>query len=261
MNKIVTICVIVISVCVIVLGNIHWKQKISSAQEQAAEQKPEVPAAAVEEEPEWMAKAANLPDPIKEKMKLFKEIASPVKIVAVGSESTPSDPAGWPKLVQTNLNKAYGQNMFSLQVLSYKEGTTITFIGKKYVEQVNKLKPDMIIFEPFTLNDNGKVGLPNSLKNMKQIIGSFKTENPEAIIYLQPSHPIYGATYYPQDVEALKDFAKENKLNYLDHWTNWPDQKNEKIKNMLTENQAAPNAEGNKIWAEYLTNYFVKTTE
>lgn len=260
MNKIITMCVIVICICVIVLGNIHWKQKISSAQVQALEKNTEAPAAA-KEEPEWMAQAAAFPKPIKEKMNLFKETKKPVQIVAVGSESTPTDPAGWPQLVENSLNKAYGQGMFTLNVLSYREGTTITFISKDYVEQVSKFKPDMIIFEPFTLNDNGKVGLPNSLKNMKQIIGSFKRENPSAVIYLQPPHPIFNATHYPKDVEALKAFAKENNLTYLDHWANWPDQKDKKIMNLLTENQAAPNAEGSKIWADYLTKYFVKTAE
>ncbi|WP_191557352.1 SGNH/GDSL hydrolase family protein [Metabacillus idriensis] len=261
MSKVITMCVIILTVCALVLGNHHWKQKISSAQEKQEDSNTEETAAVKEEQPEWMAKAANLPAPIKEKMKLAKENGKPLKIVAVGSESTSVQSTGWPALLQTNLQEAYGEKMFTLQVLSYPEGTTRTFINENHGEEVNKLQPDILLFEPFSLNDNGNVGLTNTLQNFEEIIADFKEKNPKTVIYIQPSHPIFNATFYPKEVDALKELVKEKDLTYLNHWDNWPDQKDEKIKNLLIEDQAAPNDEGNKIWAEYLTKYFVKTAE
>ncbi|MGG4491639.1 SGNH/GDSL hydrolase family protein [Metabacillus idriensis] len=260
MSKVITMCVIILTVCALVLGNHHWKQKISSAQEKQEDSNTEE-TAVKEEQPEWMAKAANLPAPVKEKMKLAIENGKSLKIVAVGSESTSVQSTGWPALLKTSLQEAYGEEMFTLQVLSYPEGTTRTFINENHGEEVNKLQPDILLFEPFSLNDNGSVGLENTLKNVGEIVADFKEKNPQAVIFVQPSHPIFNATFYPKEVDALKEFVEGKELTFLHHWEGWPDLKDEKIKSLLIEDQAAPNAEGNKIWADYLTKYFVKTAE
>ncbi len=127
------------------------------------------------------------------------------------------------------------------------------------MEDISKQKPDILLLEPFSYNDNGNVGLDNTLLNLKVILSDIKQTSPEAVIYMQPSHPIYNAIFYPKEVDALREFAEEKDLTYLDHWTNWPDGKDEKMKTLLTEDQQTPNVEGNKVWAEYLASYFINT--
>ncbi|WP_051865641.1 SGNH/GDSL hydrolase family protein [Metabacillus indicus] len=258
MSKVITACVVVLSVCVLVLGNYHWKGKISLASQPEAKTET-ASASAEEQQPEWVKKAGNLPAPIKEKMKTAQADEKPIKIAAVGSESTSPGDEGWPMLVQKELDKAYGEKVFSVQVLSYPDGTSQTFLNENHIEKVNEVQPDIILLEPFSLNDNGNVGLSNTLKNVESILKELKEGNTDAIIYVQPSHPIYNAIYYPKEVDALKSLATELGMTYLNHWENWPDGKDDKIKSMLTEDQQTPNKEGNKVWADYIVSYFIKT--
>ncbi|WP_203289079.1 SGNH/GDSL hydrolase family protein [Metabacillus sp. cB07] len=256
MNKIVTACVVILTLCALILGNHHWNQKISSVKAQEDPAKSEE--MKQEEQPKWQKYAANLSAPLKEKIKEAQEGGAPLKLVAAGSESTSIQSTGWPALLQSKLDAAYGKNIFAIEVLSYPEGTTRTFLNENHMEDISKQKPDILLLEPFSLNDNGNVGLENTLLNLEEILSDIKQTSPEAVIYLQPSHPIFNATFYPKEVGALKEFAEEKDLTYLDHWTNWPDSKDEKIKTMLTEDQQTPNVEGNKVWAEYLASYFIK---
>ncbi|WP_222860480.1 hypothetical protein [Bacillus rubiinfantis] len=69
---------------------------------------------------------------------------------------------------------------------------------------------------------------------------------------LQPSYPIYGAKFYPSQVAELKKFAKKEGLVYIDHWSAWPDTKDPKLNEYLTEDQNAPSDKGIKVWSKYL---------
>ena len=74
-------------------------------------------------------------------------------------------------------------------------------------EEVIAAKPDMIIFEPFTLKDNGEVAIDDSLENTATTLAAITESLPETEVILQPPHPLYNATYYPRQVEALAGFA------------------------------------------------------
>ena len=50
---------------------------------------------------------------------------------------------------------------------------------------------------------------------------------------IQPPHPLYQATYYPVQVEALAQYAEDNDIPYLNHWEAWPDQDSKEIKDYL----------------------------
>lgn len=73
------------------------------------------------------------------------------------------------------------------------------------------------------------------------------------------THPIYGATYYPRDVEKLKKYAEEKEIPYLDHWKAWPSE--ELLKNYLVDTQDTPNKKGHTLWARYLEDYFISHQE
>ena len=77
------------------------------------------------------------------------------------------------------------------------------------------------------------------------------------VVLIQPPHPLYQATYYPVQVEALEQYAEDNGIPYLNHWEAWPDQDSEEIKDYLSEDASEPSAKGHQVWAEYLIDYFI----
>ena len=123
-------------------------------------------------------------------------------------------------------------------------------------KDIMKEKPDVLLFEPFLLNDNGVVGITNTLDNLDVIMSHITEADKDLVTILQPSQPIYNATNYPKEAEALGEFAKTNGYEYVNHWSAWPDYKSEKILDYLVEKQRVPTAKGNKAWSSYLEEYF-----
>ncbi len=115
----------------------------------------------------------------------------------------------------------------------------------------------MIILEPFILKNNGEVSVEHSLKHLKTIMDKVKSANPETTFILQPPHPLYNAKHYPNQVEDLKEYAAENNIPYLDHWTAWFDQTKEEFKEDLSKDNSQPSNKGHKVWAEYLIDYLI----
>jgi hypothetical protein len=119
------------------------------------------------------------------------------------------------------------------------------------------LKAGLIIFEPFLLNDNGKVVIQDSLTNITKIMKDVKAKNPTTTFVLQPSYPLYGAKFYPLQMDGLKEYAKQNKIAYLDHWTSWPGTNNTELKNYLLPDMSAPNKKGNNVWEQFILDYLI----
>jgi hypothetical protein len=93
------------------------------------------------------------------------------------------------------------------------------FVENNKKQEVSTKKADLILFEPFLLNDNdGMVKIQDSLTHLSKIMKDVEKVNPDTTFLLQPSYPLYGATLYPKQVAELKKYAKENNITYLDHW-------------------------------------------
>ena len=118
-------------------------------------------------------------------------------------------------------------------------------------------QPDLILFEPFILKDNGEVGIDHSLENASAVIASVKESLPQTEVILQPPHPLYKANFYPKQVEELQQFAEDNGITYLNHWEAWPDKNSEEIKEYISEDASQPSAKGHQLWADYLIDYFI----
>ncbi|WP_258523593.1 SGNH/GDSL hydrolase family protein [Priestia megaterium] len=145
------------------------------------------------------------------------------------------------------------------QVYEYSDMTTLKFINNGTYKQILDEKPDVLLFEPFLLNDNGVVGIDNTLENINVIISHLKDQNSDLVTILQPSAPVYKAENYPNDVKALEKFSKENGYEYLNHWTIWPDYRSKDILTFLATTPGQPNDDGEKRWAKYLKTYFTNS--
>ncbi|TXC82230.1 hypothetical protein FS935_21280 [Metabacillus litoralis] len=268
---------IVLLVCVgsIVAGNIHWNNKLSAQAEMLREpvktntvEEKNTEEALSKEEVEKVAKpeekpetslstyTKNLPKTLQDKIIASSKSGKPLQFVIYGSESTPDEKGTWPELFKKKLVDTYGEDIFNVTVISEGHKTSIDVNRANSYEKVSEVKPDIVLFEPFTISDNTKkIAMKNRFDSIRKMIGSWKVVNPEVTIFLQPGNPLYGATYYPKQIDDLKVFAEEQNIAYLNHWEKWPVAKDEKLKNYLTA-ESLPNDRGHKVWVEYLSQYF-----
>ncbi|MCR8929527.1 SGNH/GDSL hydrolase family protein [Priestia megaterium] len=252
MKVFVNIFAAVVLIVTIVAGKMYWDHQMSA---EASSKSTSSSSASKAASGNWEDYAENLPKSVKEKLKKAETSGKPMKLLIVGSQATSTDSKAWPETLKETLNHTYG-SLIETSVLEYKDETTLDFVRNQDYKDIIKEKPDVLLFEPFLLNDNGVVGITNTLDNLNVIMSHITEADKDLVTILQPSQPIYNATNYPKEAEALGEFAKENGYEYVNHWSAWPDYKSEKILDYLVEKQRVPTAKGNKAWASYLEKYF-----
>ncbi|MDV2684470.1 hypothetical protein RYX56_08820 [Alkalihalophilus lindianensis] len=165
----------------------------------------------------------------------------------------------WTELAEEGLNDIYGEDTFDVNYLSgYKDLTTSEFYASEALQEVETMKPDIILFEPFLLNDHSNLTLDQTLLNLSSIIRTMDQQI-GAYVIVQPPHPLYQPNFYQEQVEGLAAFMAEEDQPYLDHWSTWPDPEDEQLKQYLLElpdGQYRPNKKGHTVWSEYIVDYF-----
>ncbi|MFT0563616.1 SGNH/GDSL hydrolase family protein [Bacillus cereus] len=276
MNKkaVLVLVIFVLFVASIVSGKLYWNKKIANATGQTSEvtkTKAEVKDSKAKKEEKKEEKkqdakssfneayAKNLPDAVKEKLKKAAEDKKAVNLVIVGDEASSSEKSAWAAKLTANLETAYGKGLWNVTVKEYKGESTEELITNKRDKEIAKENPDVILFEPPFITDNGKTGNGNSVVNTQKFVQALSTSAKGATIMIQPSNPVYGAKNYPKSIEALKQFATQNNYTYIDHWGAWPDATTKAILPYLQEEFGFPSAKGHDVWAQYVTNYFIAT--
>jgi lysophospholipase L1-like esterase len=236
-------------VCIGVLGysHLHWNQQV--AVKAVTPVLPQEPSQT--DYTSYLETAANWPESSKEQLTLTLEAETPFKILFVGSSTME-----WEKNVTQSLTESFGSDKIQTAIHTY-DLTTDKILAENKVLELASEKAQLIVIEPFLLNDNGILKMDATLANLSKMMEDIKAENPDTTFILQPSHPIYRPKLYSSQVEALKEYAAANNLTYLDHWTAWPVTDNPEIKDYLTNDQSGPNEKGNQVWAQFLVNYFV----
>ncbi|WP_411469797.1 SGNH/GDSL hydrolase family protein [Bacillus thuringiensis] len=270
MNKkaVLVLVIFVLFVASVVSGKLYWNKKIANATGQTSDvtkTKADVKdSGAKKSEKKQDAKssfneayAKNLPDEVKEKLKKAAEDKKAVNLVIVGDEASSSEKGAWAAQLTANLETAYGKGLWNVTVKEYKGESTEELIANKRDKEIAKEKPDVILFEPPFITDNGKTGNGNSVASTQKFVQSLSTSAKGATIMIQPPNPVYGAKNYPKAIEALKQFATQNGYTYVDHWGAWPDASTKAILPYLTEEFGFPSAKGHEVWAQYVTDYFV----
>ncbi|OUB35878.1 EPSX protein [Bacillus thuringiensis serovar yunnanensis] len=274
MNKkaVLVLVIFVLFVASIVSGKLYWNKKIANATGQTSEvtkTKAEVKDSKAKKEEKKEEKkqdakssfneayAKNLPDAVKEKLKKAAEDKKAVNLVIVGDEASSSEKSAWAAKLTANLETAYGKGLWNVTVKEYKGESTEELIANKRDKEIAKENPDVILFEPPFITDNGKTGNGNSVVNTQKFVQALSTSAKGATIMIQPSNPVYGAKNYPKSIEALKQFATQNNYTYIDHWGAWPDATTKAILPYLQEEFGFPSAKGHDVWAQYVTNYFI----
>ncbi|MDI2587677.1 SGNH/GDSL hydrolase family protein [Psychrobacillus sp. NEAU-3TGS] len=176
-----------------------------------------------------------------------------VQLLIVGSSSMEEGAPGYASLLNNALTDTYG-DFVETTVLPF-DGTSKQFIEGNMADLDWEKGYDLILLEPFTLNNNGKVKIEDEQKHIIAIKDKALEEVSDAVIVLQPSYPIYNANFYLVQIRSLKNFSATNAYPYINHWSAWPDTTDSRLKSLLTEDQR-PNSEGAKVWASPLITYF-----
>lgn len=202
-----------------------------------------------------LAKAQNWPKTAQQQFEKSLKEDKPFKILFVGSAALGAKDQGMLKDVVQELNNTYGDHV-TISIHTYN-GTSMEFVANKDQQEIAAEKAQLIVFEPFLLNDNGKVAIEDSLTNLTTVMEEVKTANPDAVFILQPSYPLFGAKHYPGQVDKLKQYAEQNNIAYLDHWTAWPDYHNKQFISYLSPDQSGPSEKGIQVWSQYLIRYLI----
>ncbi|SFB19854.1 MULTISPECIES: hypothetical protein [unclassified Bacillus (in: firmicutes)] len=283
MKRALVILLFIITVVTLVTGKVHWEQKIKMAKaddrmnhslpsevEKEKEVVAEAPAQKVEPVTQPVAQTTipgeskeeiikytkNLPKNLQEKFLTAAEQGQSLQMAILGSASTSAADGAWPTLLKKQLTDTYGESLLHVSIKEIYRKTSADVVKERLYQDMLNTKVDILLIEPFLLHDNGRLFMPKRLENLTTILNDFKKANPEIVIMIQPSNPIYLAHYYVKEEQQLEEYAKNNQYIYLNHWEVWPDGKSKDLKQYLTD-KSLPNQKGNELWADYLTKYFV----
>jgi hypothetical protein len=268
MKNFLLVCLGMITMVTLVMGKMHWDEQmnsvLASANEEGVKGEHSVKnhEGAEDEEKDgerrlMMDKLNFLPTELRSIFKEKVESNEQVHLMVMGSSSTSQQEGAWPSRLKKKVVDTYGEALVKVSVHEISDKTSQQLIEGNIHEKFAKMKPDILLLEPFLLYDNGEIKISDRLKNLSIILNEFKEQNPEIKVILQPANPIYGAQYYPQEAGDLENYANQNKYIYLNHWTAWPDHKNEELQKYLIDTNL-PNEKGNEVWANFLMNYFVQ---
>lgn len=178
-----------------------------------------------------------------------------VQLLIVGSDALNSGSPGYAERLQNNITSAYG-DFFEVDVLPFS-GTITEFLEQIEDGTINlDNEYDIVLLEPFTVNNNGVVVVEDAFENILTIEKFIQGNVEDAQLIVHPSYPIFESVYYPVEVNALKDYSLASGLSYIDHWTVWPNVNDEQLQTYFNEDRTL-NSEGASLWTNALSSYFI----
>ncbi|MED4207253.1 SGNH/GDSL hydrolase family protein [Neobacillus mesonae] len=279
MKKILTLLLGVAFLVVLYLGQSHWNEQRQAAAKGAGDISAGVGSKVGEADGSVTGKAgsseaakkgdggadtekllaltANWPEKAAELFKVAIDEKKPFKVLFVGSPAIGSEDGedGPYADVKARLIEAFGKKHIKVNVLTYG-GTSTQFLKDSMEDQVAAEAADLVVFEPFILENNNAGVTNNTTNDLGKIVDSVKTAVPDTSFIIQPSYPLYEATKYPLQVANLKHYAGTQGLTYADHWEAWPDSSSTEFKEYIKPD-LSPNEKGNKVWSDYLAGFLI----
>ncbi|MTH55032.1 hypothetical protein GKZ89_16635 [Bacillus mangrovi] len=261
MKKAAIILTIIISIASIAAGKIYWDQKIekqTASEELLASSSAETDI----QQPENLENGSapltkNLPKAVKEAIVNAEKNQKSLNFVIFGSDTSGNNKNSWMSRFENNIKESYPAGLIQVKTILIKDKTSKEVLNESLYENVVKASPDLVLVEPFLLEDNGKIGIENSLSNLTSILGNISNDGSKPIIMIQPSYPLYNAVFYPKEVGKLKEYAKKEGYAYVDHWSSWPKGNDPALKDYIEEDGSGPSSKGHEVWAEHLSEYFI----
>ena len=249
----------IILVVVLVIGNINWKlqeesplSKITSSESAVASNSD---SDAYFSSDYYSSFATNWPESAQKILEKKLSDKKTFHILLLGSESIGDKKLGLVTPIKEALEKKYDQYV-TIDSIAY-DGTSSDYVSEQAYSALVDKKPDMIIMEPFLLNDNNVIDISTTLMNLREIISETKDQLPDVTFVLQPAQQIYDASLYPMQVSDLQKFAEAEKITYWNHWEAWPDGKDKEVLDYLVKDSSDPNEKGYEVWSKYLANKLI----
>lgn len=262
-KKIGVIFIIVASIFIIIISYISWHIKLEDIKKNATKVVPISTSGSnniVEKSPmslkinDLKNYSENSDSSIKKLFKDRLQNSQQVQMLILGSTAMDQGGEGYASLLEKSFQETYGE-FITITSQSF-DSTSADFISK-HLNEVKWDKPyDLVLLEPFILNDNGLVPTEEEFQYIEQIKEKVRGQIKDAVVVLQPSFPIFGTSYYETNVASLKSFAKEHSFPYVNHWEEWPSSSDTDLKSYLTGDNEQPNERGTKLWAQSLSKYF-----
>lgn len=263
LRKIGAVVAIIACIGILLFSYMNWKDKIESAGTKPAEAS--APAEVKEEKDEEKKEPVEediasididgltneMDEQVREVFMERNDSEEKLQLLIVGSEAMDEGSPGYAQALTESLEEAYG-DFVGTDVVSF-DGTSAEFLDE---ETDLSAGYDVVLMEPFTLNNNGIVEIEAEHEHIMEFFDSVQAEESDAVLVLHPPQPIYGAQFYKSQVTALQEFAIRNDFAYINHWAEWPDTEDETVKEYL-DDDSNPNNDGAVIWADALTAYFI----
>ena len=259
MRKISAIFFTIICIAALIFSYSTWKEKIQAAGGQnaqpAATETPNEASGATPAEAfpslDIEKLTANMDSDVRTVFQQRFDAGEKLQLLVVGSDAMESGEPGYAELFVTAMTEAY-PGFVEIDVVPF-DGTSAEFIEANTDLSAGY---DVVLLEPFTLNNNGVVEIESEHAHIQEFAGRVKAEVSDAVLVLQPPQPIYGAQFYLTQVSNLEEFALRQNYGYINHWTAWPETTDVALKDYLTE-EGTPAQRGAAAWATELNAYFI----
>ncbi|WLR61313.1 SGNH/GDSL hydrolase family protein [Guptibacillus hwajinpoensis] len=260
MKNVVLLIALIGCLALVIAGKFHWDDKIAQTGETVSAEvdshsNVDTRNSELNEKPvsdkDLKKLVSNFPEQVQEKIMSSND---PISVAIVGSESIGTKKNGLKQSVEKGLEESFWKGAFTVKVFTFEEATTKTIVQDELYDDVIDEKPDIVILEAFTLNDNGKVIIDEGHQNLSTVISELNESLPGVSIMLMPSNPIADPGYYNIQINALGNYAEANDLIYLDHWSVWPAVDSTEIEDYLVDSR--PNDKGFDVWGEFIVDYF-----
>jgi lysophospholipase L1-like esterase len=174
----------------------------------------------------------------------------------------------WSELLTSFLNNQQGISPITLNSSGFGGYTTQRLISENKINDVVASNPDLVIIEPTIINNYlSNISIDQTEKDVLYFISQIKAKNPNCLIIIQSSDQIKGfqnqnklGSSYQDYVNALKTFAQENHLNYVDVYSgieSLREQNHKQLEEILADDRH-PNDLGYQYWFETLKTSFEK---
>ncbi|MFD1929270.1 SGNH/GDSL hydrolase family protein [Sporosarcina siberiensis] len=274
MTKKVLFAYIVLIGCILLLvgGYSQWKDKLSSFQRERptqtvvsaapvteVEQKETVEEEEAAVEPMDSVRlqklTANQDESVRALFQKRLDSSEKVDFLMIGSTSMDYGDSGYAERLQVALGETYAE-FITFHKISF-DGTSSEFMKEIEEERITLDGDyDVVLMEPFTLRNNGKVIIEKEHAHIKTVRGQLSGFVEDSVLILQPPNPIYKMQYYETQVRALNTFAGAQGIPYINHWLDWPAKDSADLPLLLGEN-SMPNSDGAELWANALIGYFI----
>lgn len=258
MNKQIIFISIIFGCIILLIGSyMQWNNKISSSSIQSPKitSSTEITANTTENgEHNLLTLAENASPQVQAVIKARLNAGEKIDFLMIGSSAMTEGEPGYADRLKTALEEAY-RDAVNITMTSL-DTTSDAFIQNLSDEVALDAGYDIVLFEPFSINNNGVLTAEDQQQYINQFKNLLKEYVEDAELVLHPSQPLHNATFYPVEVVAIQDFANNNDIPYIDHWANWPASDSQELPNFLNEN-GGPNQAGAEVWANTLIHYFI----